>query len=87
MGVELSWRAAAPGDYCLHDSLSEQPLACWQQLPEGSHHGELISREDVQYWLQRPGDSTRLAEITVRVVSVAKRGPQRRRRRHPWSVL
>jgi len=87
MGLDLSWRADSAADYCLHHSTDAAPLACWQGTTEGAHHTQLSSREDVSYWLQRPQQNTQLARITVRIVSLAKRGPERRRRRHPWSVL
>jgi hypothetical protein len=87
MAVELAWNSEASGSYCLYHSVSEAPLRCWEELRQGQHHSELSSREDVHYWLQRAPSQEHLAEITVRVVSLAQRNPERRRRRHVWSVL
>ena len=85
MGVELSWRGPA-GSYCLYHSNAAAPLRCWDNSTEGTHSTELASREDVSYWLQRPPADEHLAEITVRVVSLAQRRPERRRR-HAWAPL
>lgn len=85
MGVELSWRAPS-GDYCLHHSSDPEALFCWQDAVAGEHRTKLASREDVDYWLQRGASETHLAEITVRIVSLAQRRPERRRR-HAWAPL
>lgn len=87
MAVELIWNAAVSGSFCLYSSLSTVALQCWQSVREGRHHYELASPQGVDFWLQRSGADLQLARITVRIVSVSQRNPQRRRRRHVWSVL
>ena len=88
MALDLEWQSAVAGSYCLHYSLAEQePLHCWPEATSGQHHSELSSREDVSYWLQFKPSAEHLAQIRIRVVSLAQRNPERRRRRHVWSVL
>ena len=87
MAVELIWNSAVADSFCLHSSLSASPLQCWRTVREGQHHFELSSPEGVEFWLQRPSTDTKLAQITLRIVSLSQRNPQRRRRRHVWSVL
>jgi hypothetical protein len=86
MGVELNWHGPE-GNYCLYDSTRSHPLACWQSSSTGEHSTELASRQDVAYWLQQDDSDSRLAEISVRIVSLAQRNPERRRRRHAWTPL
>jgi hypothetical protein len=87
MGIELEWRAELQGDYCLHHSAGSAPLACWETSRAGVHQTNLQSRKDVSYWLVRGRRGDPLALITVRVLSLAERNPDRRRRRHVWSLL
>lgn len=87
MAVELSWNSNGPGDYCLYSSQSDAAIACWTSAIVGQQHAELASRENVSFWLQEVPDDQHLAEITVRIVSLSQRNPQRRRRRHVWNVL
>jgi len=86
MGVELTWRGPV-GDYCLYQSEVEKPLACWSGESSGELKSRLVSEQDVAYWLQLPPQEEHLAEIVVRVVSLAQRRPERRRRRHAWTPL
>lgn len=86
MGVALSWRGPV-GDYCLYQSVIREPLACWEDVSAGELQARLISEQDVTYWLQRGTSGEHLAEVVVRVVSLAQRRPQTRRRRHAWTPL
>ena len=87
MGVELKWRGPV-GDYCLYQSgAGGAPLDCWRDEGAGELRTRLASEQDVAYWLQVPASKERLAQITVRVVSLAQRRPERRRRRHAWTPL
>lgn len=87
MALELKWNASEEADYCLYHSAAPEPLQCWQSARQGQFHAQLSSSEDTSYWLQRPENQQHLAQITVRVLSLAQRHPERRRRRHIWSVL
>ena len=86
MGVELSWRGPM-GDYCLYQSVVREPLACWEEQSAGELQSRLVSEQDVTYWLQRATSEEQLAKVVVRVVSLAQRRPQTRRRRHAWTPL
>ncbi len=86
MGVALSWQGPA-GNYCLHQSGVAEPLACWTGQSAGQLQSRLASEDDVAYWLQVPPSDEHLAQILVRVVSLAQRRPERRRRRHAWTPL
>jgi hypothetical protein len=87
MAVELEWQSTSPAAYCLYHSLTPEPLQCWQNALTGILQSQLNSRVDVSYWLQLAPANNHLAEINIRVVSLAQRNPERRRRRHVWSVL
>lgn len=87
VAVELSWDARQSDDYCLHHSTDSQPLACWQAEQQGQHIAQLVSRENVNYWMQKRDSREKLAPVTVRVLSLAQRQPNRRRRRHAWTWL
>lgn len=87
MAVELIWNTAVSDNFCLYSSASVGALQCWQAAREGQHHFELSSPQGVEFWLQRRGSEKKLAKITLRIVSLSQRNPQRRRRRHVWSVL
>lgn len=86
MGVRLDWRGPQ-GDYCLHQAGVEEPLACWQQQARGGHDAALASAEDVVYRLRRVPSDYPVAQISVRVLSLAQRHPSRHRRRHAWAPL
>ncbi|MFK8049488.1 MAG: DUF3019 domain-containing protein [Halioglobus sp.] len=87
MAVELSWNSNGPGDYCLYGSQLSGAIECWTAASIGQKHVELASRENVSFWLQEVPNDEHLAEITIRIVSLSQRKPQRRRRRHVWNVL
>ena len=71
MGVELAWRGP-PAEYCLYSSVAPAPLHCWETAAQGEWHTRLDSGQDVAYWLQRPRVRERLAQVTVRVLSLPK---------------
>jgi len=87
MALELTWNSNGAGNYCLHSSQQEAALQCWSLATGGQEHVELASPENVSFWLQEVPDDQHLAEITIRIVSLSQRNPQRRRRRHVWNVL
>lgn len=87
VAVELSWSANSRDNYCLHHSTGPEPLACWNAEQQGQHIAQLVSRNNVSYWLQRSRSRKQLAPVTVRVLSLAQRQPNRRRRRHAWTWL
>jgi hypothetical protein len=87
MVVRLDWHAAQAGDWCLHSSQQETTLQCWQQQFSGHISTKVIASANVVFWLQRPSVDTRLSRVTVQIVRLARRSPERRRRRHVWSVL
>lgn len=87
MAVELAWNNNGVGNFCLYSSQSSEALQCWTSANQGQRHAELASRENVSFWLQKAPLDTHLAEITIRIVSLSQRNPQRRRRRHVWNVL
>ena len=86
MGVLLEWRAPT-GTYCLHQKGVEEPLKCWQQQSEGAHRQALVASADVMFALHSAPQGPLLAEVPVRVLSLAQRRPERRRRRHAWAPL
>jgi len=87
MAMDLLWNSNGAGHYCLYSSQQDAPLRCWQRASRGQAHVELASAENVSFWLQQPPQETHLAEIMVRIVSLSQKNPERRRRRHVWSLL
>lgn len=86
MGVVLEWRAPA-GDYCLYREGKQGPLKCWEKAIAGSHKEALAASSDVMFSLHdRPGEEP-VAQVPVRVLSLAQKRPERRRRRHAWAPL
>lgn len=87
MAVDLLWNGADRGAYCLYSSTQTEALECWDNLKKGRYHFELASSKTVIFWMQRPPDAQQLSTIRVRIVSPTQRNPERRRRRHIYSVL
>ncbi len=87
LSVQLDWTAAAQVDICLYSSQTEKPLQCWQGADRGRIISEVTASSGVEFWLQYPEQADRLAKVTVQIVRLAQRNPERRRRRHIWSVL
>lgn len=86
MALNLIWKSRQLVDLCLYSSTQTQAHQCWSRTQQGSFHFQFESKIDVQFWLQKPEVSQRLELIEVRVLSLTKRKPERRRRRHVWSV-
>lgn len=86
MALNLVWKSRRLADLCLYSSTQKQAHQCWSRAQHGSLHFQFESKVDVQFWLQKPEVSQRLELIEVRVLSLTKRKPERRRRRHVWSV-
>ena len=87
MTVQLDWTSATTEHICLYSSQQTSSLRCWTDANRGSLSNRVVASDNVRFWLQRDGDDTQLAEVTVQIVSMARRNPERRRRRHIWSVL
>lgn len=87
VNVQLNWQANSAGAFCLHASNREQPLQCWQNVKSGEHIAQLASRQNVRYWMQAADSSRQMAPVTVRILSVAQKQPNRSRRRHAWTWL
>ena len=87
MTVQLDWNSSSPESLCLYSSQQNPALRCWDGVNTGSLSTRVVASDNVRFWLQRPGEEVRMAEVTVQIVSIARRSPERRRRRHIWSVL
>ena len=87
MPIRLDWQADELEDICLHSSQITAPLRCWQRESSGFATLEITASDNVSFWLQRSNTAERLAQLTVRIVRMARQSPERRRRRHVWSVL
>jgi hypothetical protein len=86
MALNLIWKSRQSVDLCLYSSIQNNTHKCWSRAEYGSFHFQFESKIDVQFWLQKPEATERLELIEVRVLSLTKRKPERRRRRHVWSV-
>lgn len=65
--AKLSWDASAVGDYCLHSSLTTQPLKCWDNSHQGTYRESVVTKESVQYTLKRNHEDFALAKAKLNV--------------------
>lgn len=86
--VLVSWRSDSAGSYCLHNTLSAEPLECWQFAESGMVMEERVVRETLSYWLTDGSSQQRLAEASLDVMSTEVHDRRRHRsRRHVWDIL
>jgi hypothetical protein len=85
---DIRWKSTEPADYCLADSVSPQPLRCWQRTAAGEMKHPRRFAEDFAFWLAPPAGDTRLAEVKIEVLRLGSKDRRRERRtRHVWDVL
>jgi hypothetical protein len=88
MSLIVDWRSRRPGNYCLYNDLSDEPLDCWNQQSSGRHVEDRVVVRSFTYWLTVGSLDTRLAEAMVEVMSTHSSDRRRHRRsRHVWSIL
>ncbi|MFT5483697.1 MAG: hypothetical protein ACI9GW_002355 [Halieaceae bacterium] len=87
MPIRLDWQSNGLEDICLHSSQNIESLQCWEQENSGFTTLKIYANDDVGFWLQLSNSDEKLAYVTIRIVRMARRNPERRRRRHVWSVL
>jgi hypothetical protein len=85
---DIRWKSAQPADYCLADSVSPDPLRCWQRSVTGDMKHERSFSDDFAFWLTPPAGGARLSEVKIEVLRVGSTDRRRERRtRHVWDVL
>jgi hypothetical protein len=88
MTFNIHWKSATQAEYCLNDSVGENPLRCWESATAGSHSEHREVREAFVYWLGAPGSTQRVAEVKIDVLRLDSADRRRERRtRHVWDVL
>jgi hypothetical protein len=65
--LQLSWRVAAAGDYCLYQSAQSEPLQCWAHASQGSLSLKLATVDTVQFYLKpkEQGQVLATSELSV----------------------
>lgn len=81
--VKITFRAPGRGDYCLHISSREAPLACWQKVGEGYLDYVFNSDSSVQFLLYKDTDKL----ISESQFTVAWVYNNRSRRRSNWRLF
>ena len=85
---DIRWKSTQPGDYCLADSTTANPLPCWQRSATGPMKHERSSSDHFAFWLTPPAGGARLSEVKIEVLRVGSTDRRRERRtRHVWDVL
>jgi hypothetical protein len=71
--VKLNWRSSVKANYCLYSDQSQQALQCWQNKQTADFHSEVVSNENVRFFITMHQEKKELASTTMRVVWVHKR--------------
>ena len=88
MSLIVEWRSRRPGNYCLFNDLTPEPLDCWSQQSSGRLVEDRVVVQTFSYWLTGASVDSRLAEAVVEVMSTHSSDRRRHRRsRHVWSIL
>jgi len=51
VNVEIVWRTATVGDYCVSSSMQNRPIQCWTTTQQGTLSQEIEMSKDVTYQL------------------------------------
>ena len=87
MDIQIEWRSSTADDYCLHCSLVDGPLACWDNATLGTHTDPRTVEADFTYAMTEEGASGELGVVEVKVLAAESSDRRRnRRKRHVWSV-
>ncbi len=76
--VQLEWRAARAGHYCLYQKSADQPLHCWQNVSAGEYVYAFASDTSVQLQLLDAQTQALIAQAELEVAWVYKANTRRK---------
>lgn len=76
--VQLEWRAALAGHYCLYQKSADQPLHCWQNVSAGEYVYAFASDTSVQLQLLDAQTQALIAQAELEVAWVYKANTRRK---------
>ena len=71
--VELNWRTHIAGDYCLYSSLDTNPIQCWRDKKMGRLKQEFVSKNNIEFFLQKLSTKEKIANIEIKMAWVHKK--------------
>lgn len=71
--IELNWNAPEIGNYCLYSSLDEKALHCWSKTKNGYFKGEIVTKENVEFFLKQADETLAQAQLQMAWVYKRKR--------------
>lgn len=77
--TQIKWQSDQPRSICLHSSLGQKPIKCWQDAIKGVYKEKVVSRSSVYYILKplHGGEVLAKAELNVAWVYRESRRPSR----------
>ncbi|MCC2614981.1 DUF3019 domain-containing protein [Aestuariibacter halophilus] len=81
------WEAPTQGAYCLWESGSQIPMACWSDAWTGTFHLPFVAGEDRHFELRRKDSVHILATSTIRVIGAVEQRLRARRRHRLWRMF
>jgi len=71
--VELFWQAQEAGNYCLYNSIQQQPLQCWNNSSSGKLKKEFTTKANLLFYLKPQSGQKSLATAKVKMAWVHKK--------------
>lgn len=82
--VQVEWSTELPVSVCLHNSLVQKPVRCWEDTIEGAYQEKVIARSSVYYFLKPVTGDEVLAEAELNVAWVYR---ESRRPSRQWRLF
>lgn len=82
--ARIKWQAEQPRSMCLHSSLEQKPIKCWEDTIAGAYQENVASRTSVYYALKTLGGDEVLAEAELNVAWVYR---ESRRPSRQWRLF
>ncbi|NQZ86887.1 MAG: DUF3019 domain-containing protein [Colwellia sp.] len=71
--VELNWQTPVAGNYCLYSSLNTHPIQCWRDKKMGRLKQEFVSKNNIEFFLQKLSTKENIANIEIKMAWVHKK--------------
>lgn len=82
--AQVKWNSEQPRSICLHSSLAQKPVKCWEAANEGVYQEKVVARSSVYYVLKPLGGGDVLAEAELNVAWVYR---ESRRPSRQWRLF
>lgn len=82
--ARVKWQAEQPRSVCLHSSLKQKPVKCWEDAIDGTHQEKVVARSSVYYVLKPLAGGEVLAEAELNVAWVYR---ESRRPNRQWRLF